>query len=259
VSEERSNLRLSIIPQLLEVVAYNKARQNDSLGFYEVGSVFLKQSGEELPSEEEHIAGALTGLWHTHPWQGEKKAVDFYVAKGILEGLFEEIGVTESVSFRQASIDGLHPGRTAEILLDDAVIGFVGAIHPEVEKDLDLNETYVFELKAKPVFLYEKPALSYSPIPRHPSITRDIALVVDADVKAGELKSVIKEAGGKLLKEVSVFDLYEGEHMEPGKKSLAFSLKYFDPAKTLTDEEVVKVHDGVLAAVKEKAGAELRG
>jgi phenylalanyl-tRNA synthetase beta chain len=259
MSEERSNLRLSIIPQLLEVVAYNKARQNDSLGFYEVGSVFLKQSGEELPSEEEHIAGALTGLWHTHAWQGEKKAVDFYVAKGILEGLFEEIGVTEGVSYRQASIDGLHPGRTAEILLDDAVIGFVGAIHPEVEKDLDLNETYVFELKAKPVFHYEKPALSYSPIPRHPSITRDIALVVDVDVKAGELKSVIKEAGGKLLKEVSVFDLYEGEHMEPGKKSLAFSLKYFDPAKTLTDEEVVKVHDGVLAAVKENAGAELRG
>ncbi|QWC21904.1 phenylalanine--tRNA ligase subunit beta [Bacillus haikouensis] len=259
MSEERSNLRLSIIPQLLEVVSYNKARQNDSLAFYEVGSVFLQESGEELPMEEEHIAGALTGLWHSHPWQGEKKAVDFYVAKGILEGLFQELGVSEAVSFRQASMDGLHPGRTAEILLDGEVIGIIGAIHPEVEKELDLNETYVFEVKASPVFRYEKPALSYSPIPRHPSITRDIALVVDTDVKAGDLKSVIQEAGGKLLKEVSVFDLYEGEHMEPGKKSLAFSLKYFDPAKTLTDEEVVKVHDGVLAAVKEKAGAELRG
>ncbi len=117
----------------------------------------------------------------------------------------------------------------------------------------------MFELKASPVFHYEKPGLSYTPIPRHPSITRDIALVVTQDVKAGDLQSIIKEAGGKLLKEVSVFDLYEGEHMEAGKKSLAFSLKYFDPAKTLTDEEVVKVHDKVLAAVKEKAGAELRG
>jgi phenylalanyl-tRNA synthetase beta chain len=259
MSEERSNLRLSITPQLLDVIAYNKARQNDSLAFYEVGSVFLKESDEELPAEEEHIAGALTGLWHTHAWQGEKKAVDFYVAKGILEGLFDELGVMETVSFRQAAAGGLHPGRTAEILLDGEVIGFVGAIHPEVEKELDLNETYVFELKAKPVFHYDKPALSYSPIPRHPSITRDIALVVDTEVKAGELKSVIQQAGGKLLKEVSVFDLYEGEHMETGKKSIAFSLKYFDPAKTLTDEEVVKVHDGVLAAVKEKAGAELRG
>ncbi|MGM0841799.1 MAG: phenylalanine--tRNA ligase subunit beta [Bacillota bacterium] len=259
MSEERSNLRLSIIPQLLEVLTYNKARQNDSLAFYEVGSVFLQEPGEELPKEEEHIAGAMTGLWHLHPWQGEKKPADFYVAKGILEGLFEEIGVSEAISYRQAAVEGMHPGRTAEILLDNEVIGFVGAIHPEAEKELDLNETYVFELKASPIFHYEKPALSYTPIPRHPSITRDIALVVEADVKAGELESIIKEAGGKLLKEVSVFDLYEGEHMEAGKKSLAFSLKYFDPAKTLTDEEVVKVHDNVLQKVKEKAGAELRG
>jgi phenylalanyl-tRNA synthetase beta chain len=259
MSEERSNLRLSIIPQLLEVLSYNKARQNDSLAFYEVGSVFLQESGEELPKEEEHIAGAMTGLWHLHPWQGEKKPADFYVAKGILEGLFEEIGVSQAISYRQAAIDGMHPGRTAEILLDDEVIGFVGAIHPEAEKALDLNETYVFELKASPIFHYEKPALRYTPIPRHPSITRDIALVVDTEVKAGELESIIKVAGGKLLKEVSVFDLYEGEHMEAGKKSLAFSLKYFDPAKTLTDEEVVKVHDKVLQTVKEKAGAELRG
>ncbi|WP_064092568.1 phenylalanine--tRNA ligase subunit beta [Rossellomorea aquimaris] len=259
MSEERSNLRLSIIPQLLEVVSYNKARQNDSLAFYEVGSVFLKETGEELPTEEEHIAGALTGLWHLHPWQGEKKPVDFYVAKGILEGLFEEIGVSEAISFRQGTIDGMHPGRTAEILIGDEVIGFVGAIHPEMEKELDLNETYVFELKTNPIFHYEKPALSYSPIPRHPSITRDIALVVEQKVKAGELKGIIEKAGGKLLKEVSVFDLYEGEHMEAGKKSLAFSLKYFDPSKTLTDEEVVKVHDKVLQAVKAEAGAELRG
>ncbi|KON91153.1 phenylalanyl-tRNA synthase subunit beta [Rossellomorea marisflavi] len=258
MSEERSNLRLSIVPQLLEVISYNKARQNDSLAFYEVGAVFLNE-GEELPREEEHIAGALAGLWHSHLWQGEKKAVDFYVAKGILEGMFENLGVSDAISYRQAVIDGLHPGRTAEILLNDEVIGFVGATHPEVEKDLDLDATYVFELKAAPVFGYDKAPLGYSPIPRHPSITRDIALVVTQDVKAGDVQAIIKEAGGKLLKEVSVFDLYEGEHMEPGKKSLAFSLKYFDPAKTLTDEEVVKVHNKVLEAVKAKAGAELRG
>ena len=258
MSEERSNLRLSIVPQLLEVISYNKARQNDSLAFYEVGAVFLNE-GEELPREEEHIAGALAGLWHSHLWQGEKKPVDFYVAKGILEGMFENLGVSDAISYRQAVIDGLHPGRTAEILLNDEVIGFVGATHPEVEKDLDLDATYVFELKAAPVFGYDKAPLGYSPIPRHPSITRDIALVVTQDVKAGDVQAIIKEAGGKLLKEVSVFDLYEGEHMEPGKKSLAFSLKYFDPAKTLTDEEVVKVHNKVLEAVKAKAGAELRG
>jgi phenylalanyl-tRNA synthetase beta chain len=259
MSEERSNLRLSIIPQLLEALSYNIARQNDSLAFYEIGSVFLKEGNQELPSEHEHIAGAVTGLWNSHPWQGEKKPVDFFVVKGILEGLFEELGVTEHISFRQAERDGLHPGRTAEILLDDTVIGVTGQVHPEVQKDMDLNETYVFEIEAEPVFNYNLPSLQYTAIPRYPSITRDIALVVGQDVKAGELKSIIKEAGGRLLKEVSIFDLYQGEHMEPGKKSLAYSLKYFDPARTLTDDEVVKAHNKVLEAVKDKAGAELRG
>jgi phenylalanyl-tRNA synthetase beta chain len=259
MSEERSNLRLSIVPQLLEALSYNIARQNDSLAFYEVGSVFLKEEDQELPSEHEHIAGAVTGLWNSHPWQAVKKPVDFFVVKGILEGLFEELGVAEHISFRQAERDGMHPGRTAEVLLDGTLIGFAGQVHPEVQKDMDLNETYVFEMEAAPVFNYNLPALQYSPIPRYPSITRDVALVVNQDVKAGELKSIIKEAGGKLLKEVSIFDLYQGEHMEPGKKSLAYSLKYFDPARTLTDDEVVKAHNKVLDAVKEKAGAELRG
>ncbi|WP_421380343.1 phenylalanine--tRNA ligase subunit beta [Bacillus salacetis] len=259
MSEERSNLRLSIIPQLLEALSYNIARQNDSLAFYEIGSVFLKEENQELPSEHEHIAGAVTGLWNSHPWQGEKKPVDFFVVKGILEGLFEEMGVTEYISFRQAERDGMHPGRTAEVLLDDTVIGFAGQVHPEVQKEMDLNETYVFEIEAAPVFNFNLPALQYTAIPRYPSITRDIALVVNQEVKAGELKSIIKEAGGKLLKEVSIFDLYQGEHMEPGKKSLAYSLKYFDPSRTLTDDEVVKAHNKVLDAVKDKAGAELRG
>ncbi|EDL63434.1 phenylalanine--tRNA ligase subunit beta [Bacillus sp. SG-1] len=259
MSEERSNLRLSIIPQLLEALSYNSARQNDSLAFYEVGSVFLKEENQELPSEHEHIAGALTGLWNSHPWQGEKKPVDFFVVKGILEGLFEELGVSEHITFRQAEREGMHPGRTAEILLDETVIGFAGQVHPEVQKAMDLNETYVFEIEAAPIFNYGLPALQYTAIPRYPSITRDIALVVDQQAKAGELKTIIKEAGGKLLKEVSIFDLYEGEHMEPGKKSLAYSLKYFDPERTLTDDEVVKAHNKVLEAVKAKAGAELRG
>ncbi|MBM7584897.1 phenylalanyl-tRNA synthetase beta chain [Bacillus pakistanensis] len=259
MSEERSNLRLSIIPQLLEVVSYNIARKNDALGFYEIGSVFLNEGKDVLPTEEEHIAGVLTGKWYSHAWQGENKDVDFFVVKGILEGLCKELGIEEAVTYRQATIDGFHPGRTAEILVDGEVIGFVGGIHPEVEKEMDLNETYAFELKALPLFHYEKAPLQYQPIPRFPYITRDIALVVDQDVKAGELQSLIKETGGKLLKEVTLFDLYQGEHMEPGKKSLAYSLKYFDPERTLTDEEVVKAHNKVLAAVKDKAGAELRG
>ncbi|MBK5462392.1 phenylalanine--tRNA ligase subunit beta [Peribacillus sp. TH27] len=259
MSEERSQLRLSIVPQLLEVVKYNNARQLDSLALYEIGSVFFKQDGQELPEEKEHIAGAITGLWESHLWQGEKKPVDFYVAKGVIEALFDTLGLADQISYRQAEINDMHPGRTAEVLLNSEVIGFIGQVHPTVQKDLDIKETYIFELSLKALAEAEVAPIAYETIPRYPSTTRDIALVVDKATKAGDIQSIIIEAGGKLLKEVGIFDLYEGERMEQGKKSIAYSLKYFDPERTLTDEDITKAHDNVLAAVKEKAGAELRG
>ncbi|PPA71591.1 phenylalanine--tRNA ligase subunit beta [Jeotgalibacillus proteolyticus] len=259
MSEERSNLRLSIVPQLLESVSYNLARQQDSIAFYETGSVFLKEEGHELPKEDEHVAGAITGLWHFHAWQGEKKQADFYVLKGILDSLFERLGVASCIRYEKGNENDLHPGRTAAIYFNDEKIGYVGQVHPSKEKELDLKETYVFEVKLEAVYAYGQAPLQYTAIPRYPSITRDIALVVDREVQGGELERIIKEAGGSLLKSVKLFDLYEGDKMEEGKKSLAFSLNYMDPSRTLIDEEVVKAHDKVLKAVKEEAGADLRG
>ncbi|MED4691490.1 phenylalanine--tRNA ligase subunit beta [Peribacillus frigoritolerans] len=259
ISEERSQLRLSIVPQLLEVVKYNNARQIDSLALYEIGSVFFKRDEQELPEEKEHVAGAITGLWESHLWQGEKKPVDFFVAKGVIEALFDTLGLADQISYRQAEINDMHPGRTAEVLLNGEVIGFMGQVHPTVQKDLDIKETYIFELSLKALAEAEVAPIAYQTIPRYPSTTRDIALVVDQATKAGDIQDIIEEAGGKLLKEVSIFDLYEGERMEEGKKSIAYSLKYYDPERTLTDEDITKAHDKVLEAVKEKAGAELRG
>jgi phenylalanyl-tRNA synthetase beta chain len=259
MSEDRSILRLSIMPQLLEVLKYNSARQNDSLAVYETGAVFLANGTEVLPEEQEHLAGAITGLWHSHSWQGEKKPVDFYVLKGILEGLFAKLGLTDRVTYVQAKVDNMHPGRTAEIHLNGARIGFVGQAHPTMQKELDLKDTYVFELSLKAVLEAATAPLRYEAIPRFPSITRDIALVVDKETVSGVLRDLIQTAGGKLLKEVQVFDLYEGDRMEEGKKSIAFSLKYMDPERTLTDEEVTKVHTQVLEALKNQAGAVLRG
>jgi phenylalanyl-tRNA synthetase beta chain len=259
MSEERSLLRLSIVPQLLEVLKYNAARQHDSTGVYETGAVFLADSGQELPEEQEHLAIALTGLWHSHLWQGEKKPVDFYVLKGILEGLFTKLGLQEKIEYRQAVIDGMHPGRTAEVFLEGKSIGFVGQIHPQVQKEKDLKDTYVCEINLRDTLQSATEPLKYQSIPRYPSITRDIALVVDKVKSAFELKAVIEEAGGALLKEVYVFDLYEGDRLEAGTKSIAFSLKYFDPERTLTDEDVTKTHQQVLNALEQKTGAVLRG
>lgn len=259
MSEERSMLRMSIVPQLLEVLKYNSARQNDSLAVYETGAVFLANGQDVQPEEQEHLAAAVTGLWHSHSWQGEKKPVDFFVLKGVLEGLFEKLGLTNQIDYKQSAVEGMHSGRTAEIALNGGVIGFVGQVHPNMQKELDLKDTFVFEVNLKAVLEAATEPLQYTTIPRFPSITRDIALVADAKTEAGTLREIIFAAGQPLLTDAAVFDLYEGEHMEEGKKSIAFSLKYMDPERTLTDEEVTKVHEKVLQALEEKAGAVLRG
>jgi phenylalanyl-tRNA synthetase beta chain len=258
MSEERSVLRQSLIPHLLEVVSYNRARQIENVAVYETGAVYLAKEAHELPEEKERLAGAVTGVWHAHLWQGEKKAVDFYVVKGILDGLFNLLGLENRIEYKQAKRDGMHPGRTADILLDGNVIGFVGQLHPSVQKENDLKETYVFELALTDLLHAEVEEIRYSTIPRFPSMTRDIALVVDKDVIAGDIQKAIVEAGGELLKEVTIFDVYQGDRLPEGKKSIAFSLRYFDPERTLTDEEVTKVHEQVIKAVEEKFAATLR-
>ncbi|KZZ85919.1 phenylalanine--tRNA ligase subunit beta [Bacillus sp. SJS] len=259
MSEDRSVLRQSLLPHLLEVLNHNLSRQMDQAAVYETGSVFLTKGKDEQPVEKEHLAGAITGLWEQHQWQGEKKPLDFFVVKGILDGLFSELGLSEQVEYKAASREGLHPGRTAELYINGVLAGAVGQLHPTIQKEMDLSETYVFELMLEDLMEQEIGEIQYTVIPRYPSITRDIALVVDKEVAAGEMLSVIKAAGGTLLKEAVIFDLYEGDRMEEGKKSVAFSILYLDPERTLTDEEVTKAHEKVLNAVSEKFGAALRG
>lgn len=259
MSEERSVLRQSLLPHLLEVASYNRARQVENVAVYETGAVYLTSGENALPSEKERLAGVVTGVWHAHLWQGEKKAVDFYVVKGILDGLFELLGLTNRIEYKQAKREHMHPGRTADILLDGKTIGFVGQLHPVVQKEYDLKETYVFELALADLLNTEIEDIRYEPIPRFPSITRDIALVVDENVVAGELQKAIIEAGGSLLKEVAIFDVYKGDRLPDGKKSIAFSLRYYDPERTLTDEEVTAVHEKVIQAVEQQFGATLRG
>lgn len=258
MSEERSVLRQSLIPHLLEAATYNVARRIDSVALYETGSVFLGIEEDGLPREVEHVAAVLTGKWVDHAWQAETKKVDFFVLKGIVEGMMDRLGLSDRLSFAQSVVDGMHPGRTATVLLNGENIGIIGQIYPTEQKKRDLKETYVMELNLKNVLTVATEELIYVPVPRYPSITRDIALVVSTETSAGALETVIRQAGGKLLKDVKLFDLYEGENVEDGKKSLAFSLTYFDPERTLTDEDVVKAHDKVLNALTD-AHAQLRG
>ncbi|WNF35992.1 phenylalanine--tRNA ligase subunit beta [Bacillaceae bacterium IKA-2] len=260
MSEDRSTLRTSLIPHVLDVVQYNQNRKITDLAIYEVGSIFLSAEKQltKQPVETEMVAGALTGIWESHLWQGEKKKVDFFVAKGILEGLFKLLGIDAKIRFQSVQKDSLHPGRTAAILFDGKEIGFVGQVHPSLQKELALNETFVFQLDLTAVLSDNEKEVFYDPIPKYPAISRDIALVVGEKIDAQVVKDVIIDNGGELLKSVQLFDLYQGEKIESGVKSLAFSLTYFDPTRTLTDEEVTKIHHQVLAGLEEKLAVTLR-
>ena len=259
ISEERSVLRQSVIPHLLEAATYNVARRNDSVALYEISSVFLDEESDGLPREVAHVAAVVTGKWVDHAWQAETKNVDFYVLKGIVEGMMEKLGLTAGLTFEKAALEGMHPGRTANIYLNDERVGFVGQIHPTVQNKRDLKDTYVFEMNLDKLLSVQLDKLIYTPVPRFPAISRDIALVVASETSAHTLEKIIQRAGGTLLTNVKLFDLYEGDNVEEGKKSIAFSLTYQNPERTLTDEEVVKAHDQVLAALTSEAGALLRG
>jgi phenylalanyl-tRNA synthetase beta chain len=256
MSEEHAILRDTLIPHLLDSISYNRARKNSDVGLYEIGKVFYGKGAHVQPEEVEHLAVALTGLYVNHPWQGEKVPVDFYTVKGILEALFERLQLA-GIRYEKAEIDGMHPGQTAKIYYNDEVVGFLGKVHPTREKEYDVKNVFVFELDLEKLINMKSPFLSYTTIPKFPGITRDIALVVDQTQTAGELKDIIVSAGGKLLKEVNVFDVYVGDKVPENKKSVAFTLKYSDPERTLTDDEVNQVHENVVAALQ-SAGAELR-
>ncbi|UTR15553.1 phenylalanine--tRNA ligase subunit beta [Salipaludibacillus sp. LMS25] len=260
MSEERSTLRTTLLPHLLDALSHNKNRNVYDVHLYEIGSVFHTNETTitTQPEEKAFLSGAFMGLWHEHSWQGEKKPVDFYVVKGIVEGLLEELHVSGEVRFVQTEKVGFHPGRTATLFINDEEVGCLGQLHPSVAKEWSLPATYVFELNLQHVLSFPTNRVRYEAIPRYPAIQRDIALVVDDAVQAEELKSVIVAFGGRLLRRAEVFDVYQGEHLEEGKKSLAFALKYEDPERTLTDDEVTSVHTKVLQALEEKLGATLR-
>ncbi|WP_026671564.1 phenylalanine--tRNA ligase subunit beta [Alkalihalobacterium bogoriense] len=260
MSEDRSTMRTTLLPHLLDVITYNKNRKVEDVFLYEVGSIFLSDENvvTKQPVEQEMVAAAFTGLWHNHSWQGEKKAVDFFVVKGVVEGLCKELGIAPYISFSKGEQAGLHPGRTAFVYLNEKPVGVIGQLHPQMQKSLDLSPTYVFQLHLEALLTYETKELRYTTIPRYPSMTRDIALVVDESLEADKVRQVIEKTGTSLLDHVRLFDLYQGEHLEEGKKSLAFSLTYLDPERTLTEEEVTTVHQNVLTALEQELGATLR-
>lgn len=264
MSEDRSVLRTTLAAQLIDTAAYNRNRKIESALLFEIGSVFHTEE-EQLtrqPREKQRLAGLLTGNRTEAQWNRKAAPVNFYDAKGVLETVFEALGLEGKVTYAAGQPEGFHPGRTAAVILETTggkvTIGYVGQLHPELQRSADLGDTYVFEIELDPVYQAANFAITYKDLPRFPAMQRDIAVVVDAGIPAASLTAVASETAGDLLESAKVFDVFTGEKLGKGKKSVAISLVYRHSERTLTDEEVTELHGKVVETLEQSFAAELR-
>ena len=256
---DRSVLRQNMVAGILDTVAYNVARKNKDLALYEIGKVF-EQTGnpqEELPTEINSFAFALTGLVTEKDFQTPAVPVDFFYAKGILEALFDRLGLKVEYTATQA-LAGMHPGRTATISLDGQVVGFVGQVHPVTAKDYNIPETYVAEINLTAIEQVMQPAKLFVEITKFPAVTRDIALLLKAEISHKEVVAAIEAAGMKRLTDIKLFDVFSGEKLGLGMKSMAYTLTFQNPEDTLEDEEVARYMEKIQKSLEVTIGAEVR-
>ncbi len=250
LSEDKKTLRQSLLNGVLGTVNYNQNRQVNDIHIFEIGHVFAKDV------EYQNLAIAMSGSWHELKWQKKETSVDFYLIKGILDQIMEALDVR--LTYKQTSAHNqLHPYRQADILYGKKVIGYIGEVHPKTLKNLDINLTYVLEMKLDEV-LKEQETKLFETISRYPNIERDLAVVVDDKVTASELLDLIKQTAKQVLVSLDIFDVYQGSHIEEGKKSVAFNLIFNDNQKTLETEEVDKIMKKIISRLSFEYQAEVR-
>ena len=251
ITEDRNTLRYSMIPSLYKVYEYNKAREQKDISIFEIGKGFYKKG--EVYGEDTKLCVLMSGKYSTG--LNNNKTVDFYVIKGIAEEVLDYLGYSGRYSFmKQEMPKEMHPGQSAMINVNGSNIGMIGKIHPSVTKD----DVYVLEINLDELFTKKVGKMKYKEFSKFPSINKDIALVVDKKSVSKDIEKVIKSAGGSLLTNIEVFDVYTGVGVGIDKKSIAYSLTFSDMKKTLTDEEINGLMDKIIDAVSKKCSAELR-
>ena len=250
MSEDRNTLRYSLIPSLIDIYNYNKARGNKDICIYEIGKGFSKI--DDTYHEENKLAILMTGIYNLGITD---KKVNFYTLKGILEELLEYLGYKNRYSFAVKDLPTeLHPGQSASIILNNTNIGIIGKVHPSVLKD----DLYVAEINLDKLFSFRTKGMQYKEISKFPGVKKDVAFIVDKKTNASEIIDVIKKAGGRLLTNIKIFDVYVGENVADNEKSIAFSLTFEDPTKTLNDEEVMQIFNKIITEVENKLKVKVR-
>ena len=256
LSEDHAIMRTALLPGLVQSVAFNLNRQMDRVRLFETGVVFMQ--GEDGPIENERIAGAICGSAHTVKWPSKLRKVDFYDMKGDVEALLTATALNGWKYESANDVAWLHPGRAAKITIDGTHCGYIGALHPNLIRELGIKtDVYVFELELKKIRQRKLPV--FTEIARYPSIRRDLALIVDESINNEQLVAKIKEVDKNLIKDVWPFDIYRGDGVEFGCKSVAMGLILQDVSRTLTDTDVDTVVDKIVNQLQQSFKAKLRG
>ncbi|WP_417133854.1 phenylalanine--tRNA ligase subunit beta [Rubneribacter badeniensis] len=263
LNADQSVMRQSIIPGLLRSVAYNQSRGVKNVQLYETGVVFYAHEGKKQPKEKRKVAGVLAGAMREAGWNDAPAAFDFFDGKGVVESLARELALPK-LRFKALSADEaphLQPGRAAVVLSGDAELGWVGELHPLAVDAYQAEAPVVaFELDVDALVKAARPARDYVDVPTFPAVSMDVAFVVDEAVTCEKLMQCMSSAGGKLLEDARLFDVYrDEERVGAGKKSMAFALTYRAADRTLTSEEVDKAHERLVKKVCAATGAEVRG
>ena len=248
MSVDKSVIRTTLIPSLLNVYDYNKSRKVSDIMLYEISKTYDKDY-----NEESKIALLMKGNYIINEWNGVRIPVDFYLIKGIIENILDYMGFKNRYSFEKKEIDNMHPGKSASILLDRKQIGIIGRVHPSDVKD----EVYVAEISLNALMRDVKP-IKFKPASKYPEIKKDVAFIVDREMTSSEISNVIKKAGGRLLTDIKVFDVYTGAFIGDNKKSVAYSLTFSSNDRTLSEEEVMKTFENIIQKCEKELKAKLR-
>lgn len=249
LGEDYSIMRTTTLPSMMECLGRNYSRSNDLVRLFEIGKVYIPNEDEnELPLEKNILTIGIYG------------EVDYFNLKGLVENLLDALGISKFAFKRLSDNVSYHPGKTALLTVGKGVeAGVLGEIHPDVAENYGLDvECYVAELDLDKLYEVANVEKKYTALPKYPAVTRDMALLVDDSLLVSEIEDTIKRAGGNLVESINLFDVYKGEQIPEGKKSIAYAIVYRDPQKTLNDAAVNKVHDKILRSLEHKLGAQLR-
>lgn len=246
LGEDYSIMRTTTIPSMMENLYRNYSRNNDYVRLFEIGKVYLK-SDKELPNEINTLTIGMYGK------------CDFLVLKGVIENILNSFGILEYEVKRKTDNLAFHPGKTAELFVKNDSIGIFGEVHPDVCDNYGIDENcYIAEINLDILFSYANLERKYTPLPKYPAVTRDLAVIVDKNVMVQDIEKIINKNGGNIVESYKLFDVYEGKQIPEGKKSVAYTIVYRLKNKTLTDKDVNKVHNKIVRALEYNIGAMLR-